>query len=98
MALVIGVREGGTFRVGDVRCTVEELRDEQHFKIKVHEEFFTKVYEVTSMSQVEIMPKVFVSAGKDKWPGMASLSIEAPKHITILRERLYEKGEPGNSW
>lgn len=90
MPLVIGVPDGGSFRVGNTQCTVEELRDEQHFKVVVHTEFFTKVFEISAMARVEILPDVFVSAGKDKWPGLASLAIDAPKNVTILREKLWQ--------
>ena len=88
MALVIGVGEGGSFYVDETKCTVESMRDEQHFKIRVFHPFFENLFEITDKIQVEILPEVLVSAGPVR-PGLASLAIDAPRHMTILRERLY---------
>lgn len=88
MALVIGVPEGGAFYVGDTRCEIVDMRDEHHFRVRVVEPFMNREFEVTDKSQVEILPDVWVSAG-DVRSGLASLAIEAPRSVKILREKLY---------
>lgn len=74
-----------------IQCIVEDMRDEQHFRIRVLTSFFEEIYDVTDKKQVEILPEVMVSAGPVR-PGLASLAIEAPRHKTILREKLFERG------
>lgn len=89
MALVLGVSENEVIYVGDRRCTIYDIRSGDTYKIKVEDGFFDKVFHVSSDRSVEILPEVKVMAGA-KRKGLPTIAFEAPSHIVILREELYE--------
>jgi len=92
MALILGLHEGDSFYIGDLRVVVDEIIAPEKYKIRVCDTI-EKVMTVQANNRVEIIPDVFVSAGKsdNRWEVRAAL--EAPKNIKILRGKLYEQGK-----
>lgn len=95
MALVLEIQKGRGFYVKDTKVTVEEIYSPSRFKLMVHDPHMSKMMEITNRTQTEIMPEVYVQAGKDQTDmrgGMlCKIAITAPPSVKILRDTLYEK-------
>lgn len=95
MALILGMKEGRSFFVGDTKVTVEEVVHQQRFKVRVHGAM-DKLLEVDVKQRVEILTDVFVSAGKPHQNrDLVQVAIEAPRHVKVLRDVLYRKEMAG---
>jgi sRNA-binding carbon storage regulator CsrA len=90
MALILGAFEGDSIFIGDHRLTVVEVTNPYLFKVLV-EDMIDSVYTVTHSQRVEVLPDVFLSAGRPTEEGMVKLVFEAPRDKVILRERLYRQ-------
>jgi len=89
MALVLGMREGERFFVGDVAVRVIDVDTGAKFTLEV-DDAFTRRIVVKNDSRVEILPEVYASAGFGS-AAQVRVLLEAPKHIRILREKHYEE-------
>lgn len=85
MALVLTMRKNSSFYVADQKVTVTDILSEDHVVLKTD----GAVFDVTDERSVEVLPDVFVSVGVRGQLDMARIAIEAPRHLTILREDKY---------
>lgn len=94
MALVLEIGIGRGFYVDDTKVTVEQIYSPSRFQIMVHDLAMSKTMEVGNKVQTEILPDVFVQAGRDQTKGygdMCKIAITAPPDVIIARDTLYEK-------
>jgi hypothetical protein len=94
MALILGVKAGDRFYVGDTRVDVVSIADPKQIVLRVEGDGAD--HAITDKESVEILPSVFVSCGVSTKPGsgfaaLPRIVIEAPRSITILRGELYER-------
>ena len=92
MPLILSMKEGEDFYVGDIRVVVKTIYDQDHFLIGVEEVSYVE-YDVLDDKAVEILPDVMVSAGNRAHSGVARVAISAPLDHTILRGRKYREQE-----
>ena len=95
MALVLEIGLGRGFYVKDTKVTVEKIYSPSRFQVMVHGGAgLSRLMEVRNNVQTEILPEVYVQAGRDQDSGTAEackIAITAPPQIKILRDTLYEK-------
>jgi hypothetical protein len=86
------------FYVEDVRVTLESIRHEFNYKLKVWSPNLHTVVEVTDQRAVEILPGVRVSAGDgaDIAKHAVKVAIEAPRRIRVDRGTVYRERQKGN--
>lgn len=95
MALSLGLQlnspDGNdrAFYIGDTLVSLEDVTHPMKFRLRVHGAI-DKIVEVTDRRREEILPNVFVSAGLGN-EDQVKVSIEAPRNIKILRDRLYRE-------
>jgi len=80
------------FYVGDTRVTLEKIRHEANFQIKVHGEALDQLHNVTDQRTIEIIPRVRVSAGtkrEEEEEHCVAIVIEAPRAIAVHRGNTY---------
>jgi len=97
MALIIGVAEEDDFFVGDQRIIVKAIQDELHYTVAVMKEDGVTVEQEIAIDDTEakeILPNVFVSAGKRGMVDLARVSVAAPRTLKILRGNLYREAHP----
>ena len=91
MPLVLSMKSGQDFYVGDQQVVIEKVRRDYTFDIIVTET--GKRHTVTETEAVEVLDDVFVSAGDRPMAGLARVAIEAPPDVLILRGERY-RNEP----
>lgn len=88
MALILSLKEGQDFYVGNERFVLTEIVDENRFRL-VHDiangPAEPKPMLITDERSREVLPDVFVSAGEMHQTNVASIVIDAPREILILR-------------
>lgn len=105
MALIIGVPVGRCFYVGDTAVEVTTEHEDGSLILSVPDpengDTLKEMY-VSEDEAIEILPEVRVHVGKDrrarqgiKMYGPPRIVVDAPKHITILREELYLRANHG---
>ncbi len=95
MPLVLSLRVGQDFYVGDEQVVVHKVHDPRRFELRVA--CTDRVFGISDKEAVEIFDDVFVSAGDRPQNGLARVAIDAPREIEILRGERYrgeEKPEP----
>jgi hypothetical protein len=100
MALVLTLRRGQDFFVGEVCFVVEEVLSPVRFRL--HEEFpmghvspaRPRSFEISDARATEILPDVLVSAGDNAPRASARIVIEAPQEVLILRGATKRKRAP----
>lgn len=98
MALVLEIAKGRGFYVGDKKVTVEKIYSPSRLQLMVHGPMSTLI-EVNNKIKTEIMPNVYVQAGRDRDTGSGELckvAITAPRSIRILRDSLYPERNSEN--
>jgi sRNA-binding carbon storage regulator CsrA len=85
MALVLTIKKGDDFYIGDDRFVVSEVLSDVAFKIQG----LGKEYLITDEKAVEVAPGVMVSAGIHSMRAMAKVAINAPRRIPIYRGDVY---------
>jgi hypothetical protein len=99
MALVLTLRTGQDFFVGEVCFVVEEVLSPVRFRLH---EFPSghggltqpRSFEITDARATEIMPDVLVAAGCNAPKASARIVIEAPPEVLILRGATKRKLAP----
>ena len=92
MPLVLSLKEGQDFYVGDERFVVEDVYSEMHFRVR--RAGTGKIFEITDLGATEIMPDVFVSAGEKPQAPLARVNIEAPPSVLVLRGDKFRNPPP----
>jgi len=90
MALVLSLKEGHDFYVGETRYSIAALRS-SGCTLCQHGEMQDKIFHVSCNESVEVAPQIFIRAGLATRKGEASLDISAPKDILILRGDKYRQ-------
>ena len=90
MTLVLSLRRGQDFYVGDQQIEVETIRGKQSFDVRVVAT--GRVHTITDERATEVLPDVFPSSGGRAQEGLARIAIEAPPDVLILRGAKY-RGE-----
>lgn len=86
MALVLGIKRGRFFTVGDLRVRVVHIAGPEAFKVVVSgDNWKTQTHNINSDFK-EIAPEVLLKAGLDGNSLIARCVIQAPKELKILQE------------
>jgi len=93
MALVLSLKEGHDFYVGETRYSIEGLQP-TGCTLCQHGDHEDRIFHVTCNETVEVAPQIFIRAGLATRKGEASLDISAPKDILILRGDKYRQSTP----
>jgi hypothetical protein len=82
------------FYVGDVRVSLVKVTTPTKFTLHVEMPGMNYRYEVTDRHATEIMPEVKVAAGRatDASRSVVRIVVDAPRHIRVLRGKLYREG------
>ena len=89
MALILGIREGRSFYLGDLKVSLERIQTPTRVKVKVHGAI-DQIMTLGPNNRTELIPGVYASIGTDSTIEMAKIVIEAPRSIKILRDNLYD--------
>lgn len=97
MALILSLRPGQDFYVGDERVLVGEVLGNSRLKITLPRT--GRQYEINDEEAVELRerPDVFLSVGDRASPGMAKISIDAPRSIPITRGHVWRAAHEGTT-
>jgi len=91
MALVLSLKQDQSFYLNDQKVTVTEVITPTCFVLELEGQ--PKPVTVDDSHSVEIVPEVWVAAGKPVSVGLIRVVIDAPREILILREENYQKVE-----
>ncbi len=83
MALVLSLKVGQDFYVGDERILVLDIFTPTSFAL-IHERS-GRVVRVSDARASEVLPNVFVSAGEKPEAMIARVAIDAPRSMLIIR-------------
>ncbi len=92
MALILGIREGRSFYLGDLKVSLEKIQTPQRVKVMIHGAI-NQVMTLGPNNRTELIHGVYASIGTDSTIEMAKIVIEAPKRIKILRDSLYDAAD-----
>jgi hypothetical protein len=87
MPLVLSLRKGDDFYVGNEQFVIDEIHSDTMFRVR-HERT-GKLFEVAGSNMTRIMNDVFLSAGERPQAAVARVAIKAPANITVLRGEKY---------
>ena len=92
MPLVLSLRSGQDFYVGDEQIVVGEILGLSRLTVTVPST--GRTYEISDQEATELreLPNVFLSAGDRPQGGVARVAIEAPREVSILRGDAYRSG------
>ena len=88
MALVLGMLEGRSFYLADIRVEVEKISTPSRVTLIVHGAILKKVT-IGPNHRTELMPGIYASIGTDSTVDQCKVALEAPRNIKILRDNLY---------
>ena len=88
MALVLGMTEGRSFYLADIRVEVEKIVTPTRVSLKIHGDIIQKVT-IGPNHRTELMPGIYASIGTDSTIDQVKVALEAPRNIKILRDNLY---------
>lgn len=91
MALILGVREGKDFFVGDNRIKVLKIQAENRFEIQVGKPGHLERHVISEEESKEVLPDIRLSAGLHGTPDLARVVIDAPEDVKILRGHIYRQ-------
>jgi len=83
MPLVLTIAEGETLRVGEHDLEVTRIEGPTRFWVALDDSDEEVLIDDTKAE--EVMPNVFVSAGKPGHRGVVKIAIDAPREIRIRR-------------
>lgn len=92
MALVLSLRKGEDFYVGNEQFVIDTIHSDVFFRVKHLES--GRAYEISDTQATEIMDGVFVSSGEKPQAQMARVAIEAPANLMVLRGDKYRNPPP----
>lgn len=92
MALVMTLKEGEEFYIGDVPYVVDEITGRTSFVVMECDG--GKRWAVTDQRATEISDDVFLSAGVSHTSNLVRLAFDAPRSLPILRGSRYAEKHP----
>ncbi len=87
--LALGFREGQSFYIQDAKFTIIKIVNPTNFKIQANDGRLELIQTIDASHRAELAPDVFVSAGENNSVFSITAVFEAPKSITLLREKVY---------
>lgn len=90
MGLTVSRHVGQGIWVNDTRVEVIEILGSQKFKVRYTGKVGEHIETVTALSTTELPYGTKVSAGDKDQPGRVKLHLEAPKHVKLKRDEIYE--------
>ena len=91
MALVLGMEEGQTIWIDDIPITLQEIVTPMRYRFKVVKENMNTIFEINEHEKIEILPEVFLQAGRSKKDYIMRLAITAPKQRLIERQVIRDR-------
>ena len=88
MALVLGMLEGRSFYLADIRVEVERIHSPNRVSLTIHGDIIQKMT-IGPNHRTELMPGIYASIGTDSTIDQCKVALEAPRNIKILRDNLY---------
>lgn len=92
MALILSLREGDDFYVGDSRILLTKIAGPRQFTVETPD---GSHWGIVDDRMTEVMPDVLVSSGTQGTSTQVRVVIEAPREIRILRGAKYREGRDG---
>ena len=92
MALVLSLKEGQDFYVGDQQFVIDAIHADVFFRIKHPDS--GRTFEVSNTRATEVLDDVFVSAGDKPMAQSVRVAIEAPANLLVLRGPKYRGETP----
>lgn len=89
MALVLGMQEGRSFYLNDLRVEVEKISTPTRVTLQIHGDIINKKT-IGPNHRTELMPGIYASIGTDSTIDQVKIALEAPRNIKILRDNLYD--------
>ena len=89
MALVLGIQEGRSFYLGDIQVELMKIETPSRVKLMIHGSI-NQIVTIGPNNRTELMPSIYASLGTDSSIDQAKIALEAPRHIKILRDNLYD--------
>lgn len=90
MALILGIQEGRSFYLEDIRVEVERIHTPTRATLVIHGPIIEKKT-IGPNHRTELIPGVYASIGTDSTIEQVKVALEAPRSIKILRDILYEQ-------
>jgi sRNA-binding carbon storage regulator CsrA len=90
MALILSLRQGEDFFLGQERVMVRKVYSNKHFVLETSEGTH---YEIVQDRMAEVAPDVFISSGDRGLNGVVRIVIDAPRDIIILRGQAYRRAQ-----
>jgi len=87
--LVLSLAPGQDFFVDDDRLVVGPLLGKSRFEVTVEKTGVT--HQITDEEAAEVLPDVFLSAGRGPAASLARVVVDAPQQIIILRGDKYRE-------
>jgi Carbon storage regulator (could also regulate swarming and quorum sensing) len=94
MSLVLSLKQGDDFWVGNRQVVVSRIQDAKKFWLSID----GKEFEIVDTHATEILPDVFVASGDFFKYGMVRVAIDAPREIEILRGDRYRARQREKQW
>ncbi len=88
MALILSMRNGDDFYLGDRRVVVSEITGPRQFTVTTEDGV---AHGIVADRMAEIFPDVFVGCGKSGTYIQVRVAIDAPREVTILRGTKYRE-------
>lgn len=85
MPLVLSLRVGQDFFVGDEQVTISKIVGHSRFEVVVTSSGRTYTVSDQEATELRELPDVYLSAGDRPQLGLARVAIDAPREIPILR-------------
>lgn len=89
MALVLGIQEGRSFYLNDLKVELTRIETPSRVKLTIYGQIL-KVVTIGPNQRTELMPGIYASLGTDSTIEQAKIALEAPRNIKILRDKLYD--------
>jgi hypothetical protein len=83
MPLVLSLRKGDDFYIGNSQFVLCDMSSDTQFQIESART--GQKFTITHTRQTEIMPDVMVSAGEKPHPMLARVVIDAPRDLLVVR-------------
>ena len=89
MALVLGIQEGRSFYLNDLRVELTKIETPSRVKLMIHGPIL-QIVTIGPNNRTELGNNIFASLGTDSSIDQAKIALEAPHSIKILRDNLYD--------
>lgn len=92
MALVLGMQEGRSFYLNNMRVEVDRIFTPTRASLTIHGDLLSKKM-ISPNNRTELLPNIYASIGTNSTIDQIKVVLEAPRNIKILRDNLYDAVE-----